>query len=81
MQSTFFISSNNTRPEDSGVYTCRVILIVDTVDAFNDSATSLVTITGKHIISLVCGHSICCILYDLTILYTHHNEHIKQHTS
>ena len=50
MQSTFLISSNNTRPGDSGMYTCRVILTVARVDAFDDSATSLVIITGKHII-------------------------------
>ena len=48
MQSTLFISSNDTIPEDSGIYTCQVTLTVNNTDNFTVSDTSRVILTGNY---------------------------------
>ena len=46
MESTLYISSNDTIPEDSGIYTCRVTLTVFNTDDFSVSDNSTVMLTG-----------------------------------
>ena len=48
LQSTLFISSNDTEPRDDGIYTCQVILTVARTDNFTASDNSRVLSTGKH---------------------------------
>ena len=49
MQSTLYISLNDTTPEDSGIYSCLVNLAVNSTDYFTASDTSIVIITGNYI--------------------------------
>ena len=49
MESTLFISSNDTMSEDSGIYTCQVNLTVNNTDNFIVSDTSTVILTGDYI--------------------------------
>ena len=48
MESTLYISSNDTIPKDSGIYTCRVTLTVFNTDDFTVSDTSRVILTGNY---------------------------------
>ena len=48
IQSTLFINSNDTIPEDSGIYTCQVLLNVSNTDRFTASNTSNVILTGNY---------------------------------
>ena len=46
MQSILFIGSNDYTFEDNGRYTCQVSLTVATVDIFQASDTSIVSLRG-----------------------------------
>ena len=46
MQSTFFISSNDSMPTDSGSYYCQVTLTVNESDNFTANGSSGVLLTG-----------------------------------
>ena len=49
-ESVLEIDSDDTVAEDSGVYTCQVILTINGIDTFTASDTSAVFIRGEHVL-------------------------------
>ena len=50
MVSILDIDSHDTMAEDSGVYTCQVILTINGIDTFTASDTSEAFIRGEYVI-------------------------------
>ena len=50
LQSILFISSNDTLPTDSGIYTCEVNLTINGIDRFTASNSSAVRIIGDILV-------------------------------
>ena len=50
VESELYIGLNNTIAEDSGIYTCQVILTINGIDTFTASDTSTILIRGEHVL-------------------------------
>ena len=52
MRSTLYVSLNDTTPENSGIYSCRVNVTINNTDRFTASNTSTVILAGDYICTL-----------------------------